>query len=207
MLALIVIVARRERAPWRERFGAWLIAAGIVAFAIVPWQLWMAAHDISNRDVPGLGTTLSWSYLSDRTDRLDLAFHRLLSIVGNQGVYLWVGLVFLALTVATIAVGRGRIRSIAAFYLAAVLLFFASLLWVFWTGVLEIHFHLDSAADRTSITYMMFGLGSGTAHLVGSAVRLRETAPTAADRPDRLRAALAPGDRGPTSAAADRPAR
>jgi hypothetical protein len=202
VVALVVILARREKVPWRERFGPWLVAAGVVAFAIVPWQIWMAVHDISNRDVPGLGTTLSWSYLSDRTDRLDLAFHRLLTVVGNQGVYLWVAPAFLALTIAAIAVGRGRMRSIAAFYLASVLLFFASLLWVFWTGVLDIQFHLDTAADRTSITYMMFGL-VGLAHLATSAVRWREhaSAATAADPADRRPAALAAGDRAPTSAA------
>jgi hypothetical protein len=180
-----------------------LIATGFVAFSIIPWQIWMAAHDIGNKDVPGLGTTLNADYLSDRTDRLDLAFHRLLTVVGNQGVYLWIGPAFLAIAVAAIVVGRSRMRSIGAFYLAAVLLFFASLLWVFWTGVLDIQFHLDTAADRTSITYMMFGL-VGLAHLASSAVRYRETTP--ADLADRPRAALAAGDRAPTSAAPDPPA-
>jgi hypothetical protein len=203
VLALIVVLVRREPVPWRARLGPWLIATGFVAFSIIPWQIWMAAHDISNKDVPGLGTTLNADYLSDRTDRLDLAFHRLLTVVGNQGVYLWIAPAFLAIAVAAIVVGRSRMRSIGAFYLAAVLLFFASLLWVFWTGVLEIQFHLDTAADRTSITYMMFGL-VGLAHLASSAVRYRETTP--ADLADRPRAALAAGDRAPTSAAPDPPA-
>jgi hypothetical protein len=203
VLALIVVLVRREPAPWRDRLGPWLIATGFVAFSIIPWQIWMAAHDISNKDVPGLGTTLNADYLSDRTDRLDLAFHRLLTVVGNQGVYLWIAPAFLAIAVAAIVVGRSRMRSIGAFYLAAVLLFFASLLWVFWTGVLEIQFHLDTAADRTSITYMMLGL-VGLAHLASSAVRNRETTP--ADLPDRPRAALAAGDLAPTSAAPGPPA-
>ncbi len=206
-LALIVVLVRRERAPWRERLGPWLIAAGFVAFAIVPWQIWMAAHHITNKDVPGLGTTLNVGYLSDRTDRLDQAVQRLFTVFGNQGVYLWIAPAFLALAVAAIVAGRGRMRSIAAFYLSAAVLFFASLLWVFWTGVLDIQFHLDTAADRTSITYMMFGL-VGLAHLASSALRLRETAAaaTAAGPPDRPGPALAAGDHAPTSAAPAPPA-
>jgi hypothetical protein len=201
--ALVVVLVRRQPAPWRARLGPWLIATGFVAFSIVPWQIWMAAHDISNKDVPGLGTTLNADYLSDRTDRLDAAFHRLLTVVGNQGVYLWIGPAFLAFAIAAIVVGRSRMRSIAAFYLAAALLFFASLLWVFWTGVLEIQFHLDTAADRTSTTYMLIGLVA-LAHLASSAVRDREA--TAADPAGPPRAALAAGGRAPTSAAADPPA-
>jgi hypothetical protein len=80
------------------------------------------------------------------------------------------------LIAAAIVVGRGRMRSIASFWVAIAVLFFCSLLWVFWTGVLDIQFHLDTAADRTSITFMMFAL-VGMAHLATSAVRLRERAP------------------------------
>jgi hypothetical protein len=203
VLALIVVLARREQAPWRGRLGPWLGAAAFVAFAVVPWQIWMAVHHITNKDVPGLGTTLDIGYLSDRTDRLNLAVQRLFNIFGNQGVYLWIAPAFLALAVAAIVAGRGRMRSIAAFYLSAAVLFFAALLWVFWTGVLDIQFHLDTAADRTSTTYMFIGL-IGLAHLASSALRLRETTP--ADLPDRPRAALAPGDPVPTSAAPGPPA-
>lgn len=178
-LAAVVLLVRADPLPRLRRLRTWLVCAGVVAFAIVPWQVWMAAHDIANKDVPGLTTTLDPGYLADRTDRLDAAVERLFTVMSNQGVYLWIMPAFLALAAAAIVADR-RLRALAGFYLAGVVLFFCALLWVFWTGVLDIRFHLDTAADRTSMTYMLLAL-VGLAHLASSAVRARERDEAPAD--------------------------
>lgn len=174
-VAAVVLLVRRDPLPRLRRLRPWFAVAGIVLVAIVPWQLWLALHDVANTDVPGLGSALSPGYLSERTGRLGTAVERLFTVFGNQGVYLWIMPTFLALAVALVATARGRLRSLAGFYLAAVVLFFCALLWVFWTGRLDVQYHLDTAADRTSMTFMILAL-VGVAHLASSVVRAREQA-------------------------------
>jgi len=199
-VALAVALARREPGPWRQRLGPWLAGAGVVLFAVLPWRVWLAAHDISNSDTPGLGESLDWGYLSDRWDRLDLAFQRMLTIFGNQGVYFWIPPCFLALVVALAVRPRLRLRSLAGFWLAAAVLYLAALLWVFWTSRLEIGFHLDTAANRTAVGVAMLAV-VGLAQLVSSTLRAREAAATAGAGPDRPPPAAAAGDPAPTSSA------
>jgi hypothetical protein len=168
LLAGIVVLAR-GRAGWRP----WLAGAGIVAFAILPWQLWMAVHDVTNRDVPGLGESLKPSYLSDEFFRVGPSIKSFFMIFGNQGVYLWIMPAFLALVLAVLVLRWRPLRTVAAFYLGAVLLFFASLIFVFWTSRLNLDFQISTSSNRVSMTFMLLAL-VGLAHVGSSAVRARE---------------------------------
>jgi hypothetical protein len=145
-----------------------LIAAGgaLVLVAIVPWHLWLSAHDFHG-DIP-VGKGLTPGFLLDRTERvrpaLDAVFKQL---TANAFPALFVGL-GLALALLWL-IGRGRWLA-PLFYAGAGVAYFASLIWAYWISPLEIGFHLQTSADRVALGVAFIAL-AGVLYLASESIR------------------------------------
>lgn len=143
ILAAAGVVAFSREHRWRD----WLGAAAVTAAGSLPWVLWRSSHELKNVDARGLFEALDWSFLTDRLGRLDKTLGDLLLQLSNQGNWTFLVPAFLALAVVCLV--KRAARPVAAFYLAAGVLMFLGLAWVYWTGHPEIGYWLFSSAERT----------------------------------------------------------
>lgn len=158
VVALAAVVAAARGRGWRPLAGT----AAITAASVVPWLLWRSAQGHEDPVNVPLSQSLSLSYLSDRGGRLGSTLDYVFPELTNQGSWLWIAPAFLAL--ALVCLVAGAVRRLAAFYLAATLLMFAGLAWVYWTGRLDIDYWLQSSIART-VTGMILVGAAGLAHL------------------------------------------
>jgi hypothetical protein len=159
-LAAAGLVVARGR---RELLRPLAAGAGLMLATILPWRIWVAANHIASTDFPSLSRSLSPGYLFDRTDRLDRAFGRLVELLGDSGQWTW--LVPAAAAICVAALLMGVLRRVAAFYVLAAVLSFATLLWAYWAGTTDIEFHLVTSASRTIVS-LAFLAAAGAAHLL-----------------------------------------
>jgi hypothetical protein len=167
LAALVVLLLARL-----PRWWIWLAATAIVSAATVPWVAWRSSHDLTNGDLTPVADALSWSFLTDRGDRLGQAFGKLLAQLGSQGVWLWIVPCFLLLAVSCI-VARPDLRRQAGFYLAVATLMLLSAVWVYWTGRLAIGGWLYYSADRI-VTTVVFVCAGGLLHLLARTLAAEE---------------------------------
>ena len=153
--AAIVVVASRWRG-WRT----WLASAGVIAAGTLPWIVWRGSHGLKSHDTNPLSEALSIDFLSKRTDRLDVGFEAVVTELGRQGH--WAGPTFLVIAITCLI--AGAVRRTAGFYFGAALLMFAGLVWVYWTGRLDVNYWVADSADRT-IAGVVLIAAVGAAHL------------------------------------------
>jgi hypothetical protein len=144
-VALVVAAAATLLARRRADLRVLGIGAGALVLAILPWRLWAAAHGIHS-DIPVL-KGLNPSYLADRADRVWPSIQSLYSQVIDQTGWLYVIPFGLAVTLVCLLVGR--LRGLAAFYLATGLLTFGALIWAYWVSpTVPLDFFLATSAYR-----------------------------------------------------------
>ena len=140
-VAVVGTALARRRADLRS------LALGVGAFllAILPWRIWLAAHGIHG-DIPVLKGFEPW-YLSGRADRVLPSIRSLYAQLIDQTSWLWV--IPLGLVVAACCLAVGRLRRIAAFYLASGVLTFAALVWAYWASpTVPLDFYLGTSSYR-----------------------------------------------------------
>jgi hypothetical protein len=143
LLVLIFVAAtRRPLAPLGPAL-AWCL------ISIVPWQIWISAHDVHS--VTPLRRTLSPSFLWGRTDRIGPWVHWLLHQSVTTG---WLEILPVAVGVAVVALlvrgGRG-----ALFPIAVLLGVFLGLTWGYMARPLGIQEILATAGRRTLTTLVV----------------------------------------------------
>lgn len=154
-----------------RRWRSWVGACAIVGVAVAPWIAWRIDRGLTQpADIHPLSESLDLSFLGDRTGRLDRATDAVFEQLANQGDWLWVVPCFLVVSIICFARRTGRREAI--FYLATATLMVLSLLWVYWTGRLEISHHLMFSVDRV-ITGVVFVAGAGLIHLTAILSPLR----------------------------------
>jgi hypothetical protein len=150
-----------------------LLAAVLVLglAAILPWKLWLARHG-----QPTSAGDYSWSellhpgFLADRLHRLGYASRHMAHFVLDTGSWLLVlPLVLVALVLAA------RARPAVAIALAAWLVAgFAGLATVYWIGRPELHWYVETSAQRVVATLplvsgavlpLLLGLALGSDHV------------------------------------------
>jgi hypothetical protein len=144
-----------------------LVLVGAVAAAILPWKLWLAAND-----QPLSSQLYSWSklvhprYLADRLDRLGFASRTMAGFLFAESKWLLVlPLVLLAVVLAA------RLRPGLALLVVAWLgVGFVGLAAVYWISPLEIHYYVDTSAERVASTLAIFA-GTLLPLLVAEATR------------------------------------
>lgn len=139
VLLVAFALARRVRvAP--------IVLAGVASLvAILPWRIWVSAHDLEPTELP-LGKAVNPSYLLDRTDRVGPAVRGLVEQAFKPGW--WLAVLPLLLLAAALALRSRRGRPLATFVLCLVGLMFASLLWAYWGDRPEIQQHVAHTARR-----------------------------------------------------------
>ncbi len=152
-VALVMVVVSRQRRGMRDL----MVAGGLLLLvAVLPWQVWIAAHHLQTEDP--VGHVLGPVYLIDHMGRVWPTLGALTTqLAVPSRVTLFAQL---ALVVIIVCLAERRERLIAGFYLAVGLIYYASLVWALWASTLPIHFHLRTAADRVVAALGFLGLAA-----------------------------------------------
>jgi hypothetical protein len=171
-VAFVFVLAQRRRG-WQ----AWLAAAGLVVAGAIPWMLWRGANDVESEFQAPPGEALG---NLEHTERIPKSFTAIFDRLADGGQYGFLVPCLLVLTVTCLV--RNTARSEAAYYLAVPVVMTLGLVFVYWTGTLEIDYWLDNSADRT-VAGIVFVCGGGLIHLVALLLSQVGPARTHPDRP------------------------
>jgi hypothetical protein len=147
VLVLMLAVATRLRA-WRTL--APLI--GVTVLAAVPWRVWHAVNDVRDQSDYRFGDVVHFGRLADRVDRLGIALRDLPGYFVDPGR--WLLAVPLVLVLAVL-LSRRR-TGLAAFSAGTVLIAYAGYLAIYWIGLPEIHFYLNTSGERVAAPLAVF---------------------------------------------------
>jgi hypothetical protein len=158
-LAAFAALAPFALPRWREL----ALAAGAVVAIVLPWRLFVAAHDLplveySFRDAVSPG------YLADHSERVRPAVDGLAEEIFTLDWGLLVPLFVVAVVVAVLA----QRRALAGFALLWTALSFAGLVLIYWISIIPIDLALVWSGDRTIVT-LVVGAAALTPLLAGDA--------------------------------------
>lgn len=164
MFALAALTAALGVLAVADRIRLRPLGLGLAGFmaAILPWRLYVLAHDIHPQDYR-LSDLLDPSYLADASDRLRPAATELvdeMTITGNWGL-----LLPLAACALLTALLRGR-YDVATFGTVWLALSFSGLMLIYWINRLELGDDLFNTSYRTIAT-LLIGAGLLVPPLVG----------------------------------------
>lgn len=169
------------------RIRPFLIACGAVAVGILPWRIWMSAHNVTS-DLP-LSKGLDPAYMFSRTSRISPAIRTLGHELSDQSR--WLYLLPLAVLVVLAALISGTARRVAAFYTASFLVVSAGFVWTYWLSGYPIGWYLENSASRV-ITVLVFICVAAVVHVSGLLLNeLQEKRQSPGDAQGELRAAPA----------------
>jgi hypothetical protein len=161
--AAVVLIGRWPRL---KQLG---LAASAFVIAILPWQLWVASHDLSKEVDPG--HAVDPGYLIDHADRIRPSLDSLYSQLFDESR--WSFFVPLAIVAAVVALACRRAGAAAAFYLIAGAGAFLALLWSFWIAPAPVGFY----ATVTAFRIVGAPVAVSIAALIHLAPRLAEATP------------------------------
>jgi hypothetical protein len=147
LIAVLLALTARGR---RVRAPLAIALAAIVA--IVPWKLWLNAHDVPRTPAYDTHDLVRPSYLADRIGRLGISLHEVPPYFFSWSA--WLVAVPLAIALAAVLV-RSR-RPVGAFALAAIGVAVVGNIIVYWVSTFPIHWYIRTSADRTSSTVAVF---------------------------------------------------
>jgi hypothetical protein len=168
------VVRLRE---WR-RLIELATAAGIFLLAIIPWQVWVAGHDIPKEIQPS--NAIDPGFLSDHAGRIWPSLEVLYSELFDEGR--WNFFAPLAILVAVVALASRMATRAAAFYLITGVGAFLALLWSFWIAPATVSFYAITSAPRVVGVVVAVSIAA----VVHLAPRLAGR-PRADDKPERGR--------------------
>jgi hypothetical protein len=163
LLVLVPLIASSSR-----RRAALTAAVGLVGLmGVVPWRLWMAAHDVHQYHsiAHGLDPETLWS----RLDRIPTAVWALLREMLDPSS--WLLLVPVAVAAAVLAIAA-RERRASVLALGTALLIVCALTAVYWLTELPFEFHVESAPRVVAAPVLL--LASLTPVLLGAAIHHRD---------------------------------
>jgi hypothetical protein len=162
LLVLVLLIASSSR-----RRAALTAAVGLVALVgVVPWRLWMAAHDVEQYHsiAKGLDAETLWS----RLDRVPTAAWALVREMLDPSS--WLLLVPLALAAAVLAIAA-RERHARGLALGTGFVIICALTAIYWLTALPFEFHVESAS-RVVVAPVLL-LAALTPVLLGAAIDRR----------------------------------
>jgi hypothetical protein len=149
-LVLFVMLAALTRLrPWRQL----LPLAALPILAVLPWRLWLSAHEVPESDALRLGDLVRPEYLLDRTERLGTALRELPPYVFDfDRSLLTVPLVL----VVALALAANR-PALSVYVVGTLLLGFLGFATVYWASRFPIDWYIDTTADRVLVSLVLFG--------------------------------------------------
>ena len=168
--ALIVLAAAVVARVWPRRWTelrAAALALGVVVAFFLPWWIWNQIHEPhENQPAAPLSDALDPGFLADRKDQLDFGLNKLVEVIADQGRFAWIVPAFLVLAVACLLTDTRR--RIAAFYLAASVVSFIALVWVYWTTLAgDPREHILVTVERVVLTPVWIA-AMGLVHLLAT---------------------------------------
>jgi hypothetical protein len=148
-LLLMLILAAASRARARRTLVP-LVA--VTLLAVVPWRLWHAVNDVRDESDYRFGDIVHLGRLGDRIDRLGIALRVFPGYLVDPGR--WLLAVPLLLLLALLLARRRT--GLAALSAGTVLIAFAGYLVIYWIGLPEIHFYLDTSGERVAAPLAVF---------------------------------------------------
>jgi 4-amino-4-deoxy-L-arabinose transferase-like glycosyltransferase len=160
VIAVALVVHAVDR-RWRQVGTGALAGVAMLVVAVLPWRIWMGAHDITGT-LP-LSKGLNPSYLVDRFERVWPSVEAVASqITGNLAAQITV-----PIAIALALVRLRTLSRLAAFYLAVGVLYCAGLVWAYWISPLELQFHIFTSVGRVIIPAALIALAA-ILHLGGT---------------------------------------
>lgn len=123
-----------------------VLALALGPAAIVPWRLWLRAHDVQAAPPYDWTDLQRPGFLADRADRLGFAAHKMLDFVLDGAS--WSLVVPLTLGVLVLAFVAGTQRLVTAAVAVWLTLGFFGLAAVYWIGKPEVHWYVNTSAER-----------------------------------------------------------
>jgi hypothetical protein len=145
---LLMLSAATRLHAWRTM----LSLAAVTLLAVIPWRLWHAVNNVGDQSDYRLGDVVHVSRLADRIDRLAIALRDFPGYLLDPGR--WLLAVPLAILLAVVLFRRDS--GLALLAGGTVLIAFAGYLVIYWIGLPEIHFYLDSSGERISAPLAVF---------------------------------------------------
>jgi hypothetical protein len=167
LLLVVVVVAAAFTLHGRKGWPALLLLLGPAA--IEPWRLWLGSHGlpVSATDYHA-SDLLRLDFLADRTSRFTYAFDWMLHSVFRTGEWL----VVLPLALIAIVLAARRLPVIAAAFSAWIVIAFLGLTTIYWIGIPDVHWYVQTSADRVASTIVIVA-GTLTPLLLGIALAER----------------------------------
>ena len=128
----------------RRAYPVLVLALGPAA--IVPWRLWLRAHDVQAAPPYDWTDLQRPGFLVDRADRLGFAAHRMLDFVLDGAS--WSLIVPLTLGVLVLVFVSGTPRVLTAAVGAWLALGFFGLAAIYWIGKPDVHWYVNTSAER-----------------------------------------------------------
>jgi hypothetical protein len=164
-------VALVAAAAFGSRPGRWrdlVVAAGLVAVSVLPWQIWVGGNDAATRNTPSPWQVIDDpSYLTDRLDNLWRGLGQVITQLMNTAEWNALAPAFLVCAVTMVVVGRER--TVAAFYLLAGFLAYLSVAYVYWVTPIQDIGGFEQRSGARIALGVVFVAGVGLAHLLQSA--------------------------------------
>ena len=145
-IALFVALAAASR-----RWPPLAAGAAALAVGVLPWRLWMRAHDVANQ--ASVGRFGLHGLVSHLPRAPEAAAYLLAKMLDPRA---WLVLVPLIAIVVVQAARAGAMRT-ATFVVATATLAFAGLVLAYWTTPLPFHEHLATSARRVITGIVFFG--------------------------------------------------
>lgn len=151
-VALAVLAFGRR---WRELIPVGAAGAAVFLVAVLPWRLFVAANGPQGSLDAGQG--LSVSFLVDQLYRVGPAISALYEQLVTQRAAI---LVPLGIAACLVALRRSRLSGVAAFYLATIVLYTASLVWSYWVSFLELNFMITTSVSRIYVGIVFIAIAA-----------------------------------------------
>ena len=164
--AALTLAVGRRRSELRDLAAA----AGGFVLVLLPWRIWIAAHDIGS-DLP-IADGLKPGFLADRSERVRPAVRAVNANLSDQAQ--WLHFVPVAVVVALACVAARAGARVALFYLVTGAAVWAALVWAYWISPYELDYHLRTSADRV-VTGLVFVMVAAVLQLAGQLAALAST--------------------------------
>jgi hypothetical protein len=132
------------RLPDWRRLGELAAAGSVLVLTVLPWELWVSAHDLPKEIHPS--NAIKPGFLADHADRVWPSLRVLYSELLDEGR--WSFFAPLAILVVVMALVSRRAQRAAAFYLITGVGAFLALLWSFWIAPAPVSYYAIATAPR-----------------------------------------------------------
>jgi hypothetical protein len=160
VVAALLVAAAVQRAGRRGALLRVAAAGAFVAATVLPWRLWLAAHDVHG-DIKA-SRAMDPDALADASGRVGPAADAMWDRFTNPRT--WGYLAFVALLLIAVALARRATRRLGAYYGVLGGLIFLFLLLAYWVAETDLNWHLNTSSDRV-IQLLGFAAIAAAVHL------------------------------------------